>query len=118
MPKTRKAHNYQVNVRRDDGSHLTAHVTLGAYEDGRLGEVWVDFGQYGSTLSVAMSAWAIALSLALQHGAHPHHIAHTFSDVREWRGHDVDSGEEVLSLYDAVAKLIRDETDPETGRVL
>lgn len=118
MPKARTSQGYEIMVKNeDDGSVAVIHVTLSPYEDGRLGEVWIDFGSLGASMSTAMSVWAKTLSIALQHGAHPHHLASCFSETREFRGRDLDSGEEVLSLYDAVAKLIRSETDTE-GRLV
>jgi ribonucleoside-diphosphate reductase alpha chain len=43
-------------------------VTVGEYEDGRPGEVFMKVSKQGSTLAGIMDAFAIAVSLGLQHG--------------------------------------------------
>jgi ribonucleoside-diphosphate reductase alpha chain len=44
------------------------YVTVGEYEDGRPGEVFMKVSKQGSTLAGIMDAFAIAVSLGLQHG--------------------------------------------------
>jgi ribonucleoside-diphosphate reductase alpha chain len=43
-------------------------VTVGEYEDGRPGEVFIKVSKQGSTLAGIMDAFSISLSLGLQHG--------------------------------------------------
>jgi ribonucleoside-diphosphate reductase alpha chain len=43
-------------------------VTVGEYDDGRPGEVFMKVSKQGSTLAGIMDAFAIAVSLGLQHG--------------------------------------------------
>jgi ribonucleoside-diphosphate reductase alpha chain len=43
-------------------------VTVGQYEDGRPGEVFVKVSKQGSTLAGIMDAFSISISLGLQHG--------------------------------------------------
>lgn len=44
------------------------YVTVGLYDDGRPGEVFLTVDKAGTTLRGVLDAWAIAMSLALQHG--------------------------------------------------
>ena len=44
------------------------YVTVGEYEDGRPGEVFMKVSKQGSTLAGIMDAFAISVSLGLQHG--------------------------------------------------
>ncbi|MBI4347506.1 MAG: intein-containing adenosylcobalamin-dependent ribonucleoside-diphosphate reductase, partial [Elusimicrobia bacterium] len=44
------------------------YLRTGEYEDGRLGEVWLDGGKPGSPLKGMLCAWATTLSLSLQYG--------------------------------------------------
>ena len=44
------------------------YVTVGEYDDGRPGEVFMKVSKQGSTLAGIMDAFAIAVSLGLQHG--------------------------------------------------
>ena len=43
-------------------------VTVGQYEDGRPGEVFIKVAKQGSTLAGIMDAFSISISLGLQHG--------------------------------------------------
>ena len=43
-------------------------MTVGEYEDGRPGEVFIKVSKQGSTLAGIMDAFSISLSLGLQHG--------------------------------------------------
>jgi ribonucleoside-diphosphate reductase alpha chain len=43
------------------------YVTVGEYEDGRPGEVFINVSKQGSTLAGIMDAFSISLSLGLQH---------------------------------------------------
>ncbi|MBI4422649.1 MAG: vitamin B12-dependent ribonucleotide reductase [Elusimicrobia bacterium] len=45
------------------------YLRTGEYEDGRLGEVFLDGGKPGSPLRGLLCAWATTLSLGLQYGA-------------------------------------------------
>lgn len=59
-------------------------ATLGYYEDGRIGEVFLTCGRTGTDLDVATRDSAIALSLALQHGCPLQVVAPAF--LRNARG--------------------------------
>ena len=57
--------------------HLTHHfsiagqegyLTVGVYEDGLPGEIFITMAKQGSTISGLMDAFATVVSLALQHG--------------------------------------------------
>ena len=43
-------------------------MTVGEYEDGRPGEVFIKVSKQGSTLAGIMDAFSISISLGLQHG--------------------------------------------------
>ncbi|MEY2468738.1 MAG: ribonucleoside-diphosphate reductase alpha chain [Actinomycetota bacterium] len=44
------------------------YFTVGEYDDGRPGEVFISVSKQGSTLSGLMDAFAVSISLGLQHG--------------------------------------------------
>lgn len=44
------------------------YMTAGHYDDGKVGEIFLKLGKQGSTLSGFMDAFAIAVSIGLQHG--------------------------------------------------
>ena len=63
LPRRRRSNTFAFRVADCEG-----YVTVGEYEDGRPGELFVKVSKQGSTLSGVMDAFAIAVSLGLQHG--------------------------------------------------
>ena len=63
LPRKRKSMTFTFRVADCEG-----YVTVGEYEDGRPGEVFIKVSKQGSTLAGIMDAFAIAMSLGLQHG--------------------------------------------------
>jgi len=63
LPATRNAVNHKFSVAGHD-----CYLTVGLYDDGSPGEVFLHSSKEGSTISGALDAWAIAVSIALQHG--------------------------------------------------
>lgn len=70
LPARRAATSFDVNVR---GVSYTA--TLGYYDDGRVGEVFVDGPKTGTDVETNASDAAAILSVALQHGVPPAALA-------------------------------------------
>ncbi len=63
LPRKRASMTFAFRVADCEG-----YVTVGEYEDGRPGEVFMKVSKQGSTLAGIMDAFAIAVSLGLQHG--------------------------------------------------
>jgi ribonucleoside-diphosphate reductase alpha chain len=63
LPRRRRSSTFAFRVADCEG-----YVTVGEYEDGRPGEVFMKVSKQGSTLSGVMDAFSIAVSLGLQHG--------------------------------------------------
>ena len=63
LPKRRKSSTFSFRVADCEG-----YVTVGEYEDGRPGEVFIKVSKQGSTLAGIMDAFSISVSLGLQHG--------------------------------------------------
>jgi ribonucleoside-diphosphate reductase alpha chain len=57
-------------------------VTVGEYEDGRPGELFIRVSKQGSTLAGIMDAFAIAISHGLQYGVPLRAFAETFTNMR------------------------------------
>lgn len=55
-------------TRRFEIAGQKCYVTVGLFEDGSLGEIFVRIAKTGGTLSGLLDNWAITTSLALQHG--------------------------------------------------
>jgi ribonucleoside-diphosphate reductase alpha chain len=63
LPRRRKSSTFAFRVADCEG-----YVTVGEYEDGRPGEVFMKVSKQGSTLAGIMDAFSICISLGLQHG--------------------------------------------------
>ncbi|MBV6656264.1 MAG: vitamin B12-dependent ribonucleotide reductase [Devosiaceae bacterium] len=63
MPDRRKGYTQKARV----GGHKV-YLTTGEYEDGRLGEVFIDMHKEGAAFRAMMNNFAIAISLGLQYG--------------------------------------------------
>jgi len=63
LPRRRKSATFSFRVADCEG-----YVTVGEYEDGRPGEVFMKVSKQGSTLAGIMDAFSISVSLGLQHG--------------------------------------------------
>jgi ribonucleoside-diphosphate reductase alpha chain len=63
LPRRRVSSTFAFRVADCEG-----YVTVGEYEDGRAGEVFIKVSKQGSTLAGIMDAFSISISLGLQHG--------------------------------------------------
>ncbi|MGD0312960.1 MAG: vitamin B12-dependent ribonucleotide reductase [Acidimicrobiales bacterium] len=63
LPRRRTSSTFAFRVADCEG-----YVTVGEYEDGRPGEVFMKVSKQGSTLAGIMDAFSISVSLGLQHG--------------------------------------------------
>ena len=63
LPKVRKSKTFSFTVADSHG-----FLTVGEYEDGTPGELFINFAKHGSTLRGIMDAFAISVSHGLQYG--------------------------------------------------
>jgi ribonucleoside-diphosphate reductase alpha chain len=63
LPKVRNSKTFSFTVAGSKG-----YVTVGEFEDGTPGEVWLKIAKQGSTLAGVMDALAISVSYGLQYG--------------------------------------------------
>jgi ribonucleotide reductase alpha subunit len=63
LPRKRRSNTFSFRVADCEG-----YVTVGEYDDGRPGEVFIKVSKQGSTLAGVMDAFSIAISVSLQHG--------------------------------------------------
>ena len=63
LPRRRRSATFAFRVADCEG-----YVTVGEYDDGRPGEVFMKVSKQGSTLAGIMDAFSISVSLGLQHG--------------------------------------------------
>lgn len=77
LPDERVAFTHKFSVEGQEG-----YVTVGLYEDGAPGELFITMAKEGSTLSGVMDAFATAISLTLQYGVPLEFLVNKFSHVR------------------------------------
>jgi ribonucleoside-diphosphate reductase alpha chain len=77
LPDEREAITHHFSIADHDG-----YITVGKYEDGSPGEVFMKMAKQGSTVSGLMDSLAICMSLALQHGVPLHVMADKLSHMR------------------------------------
>jgi ribonucleoside-diphosphate reductase alpha chain len=102
LPDERKSITKTLNL------GIEIEITVGLYEDGTPGELWVSMAKEGSTLSGVFDAFSIAVSLALQHGVPVHALVDKYRDVRfEPSGHTGDKDIPFAhSIVDFIAKWL------------
>lgn len=76
LPKRRKSTTYEFSV-----SDCKGYFTVGEYEDGRPGELFMQVSKQGSTLSGIMDAFAISISHGLQYGVPLKNFVKTFINM-------------------------------------
>ena len=77
LPDERKSITHKFSVGSHDG-----YLTVGMYEDGTPGEIFIVMAKAGSTLSGVMDSFATAVSLGLQHGVSLELFVSKFAHVR------------------------------------
>ena len=77
LPRRRASSTFSFRVADCEG-----YVTVGEYEDGRPGEVFIKVSKQGSTLAGIMDAFSISISLGLQHGVPLATYVRKYSNMR------------------------------------
>jgi ribonucleoside-diphosphate reductase alpha chain len=77
LPRTRTSHTFEFRV-----ADCKGFVTVGEYEDGQPGELFMRVSKQGSTMAGIMDAFAIAISHGLQYGVPLRSFVEAFVGVR------------------------------------
>lgn len=77
LPDERKAITHKFSVGGHEG-----YITVGLYDDGQPGEIFLVMAKEGSTISGLMDAFATSISLALQYGVPLKDLVEKFSHTR------------------------------------
>ncbi len=77
LPDEREAITHKFSIAGHEG-----YITVGLYEDGMPGEVFITMSKEGSTISGLMDSLATSISLALQYGVPLHVLCDKFSHTR------------------------------------
>jgi ribonucleoside-diphosphate reductase alpha chain len=83
LPDTRRSVTHKFSVAGHEG-----YITVGLYDDGRPGELFITMAKEGSTIGGLMDAFGTAVSIALQYGVPLELLVRKFSYMRfEPMGH-------------------------------
>ena len=73
LPSRRKSQRFTITH-----GATPVHLTTGEYADGSLGEIFIDYAKQGTFSNDMMNAFAMAVSIGLQHGITLDTFQHTF----------------------------------------
>ncbi|HEX5455878.1 MAG TPA: vitamin B12-dependent ribonucleotide reductase [Candidatus Saccharimonadales bacterium] len=76
MPRTRKARTFEFSVAGSKG-----FITVGEFEDGTPGEIFIKIAKQGSTLSGVMESLAVSVSYGLQYGVPLKSYVHALTNM-------------------------------------
>jgi ribonucleoside-diphosphate reductase alpha chain len=86
LPEERESITHKFSIAGHEG-----YITVGKYQDGTPGEIFIVMAKEGSTVSGLMDSFATAISLALQYGVPLKVLVDKFSHTRfepsGWTGH-------------------------------
>jgi ribonucleoside-diphosphate reductase alpha chain len=77
LPDERRSITHKFSIAGHEG-----YITVGMYEDGKPGEIFLVMAKEGSTISGLMDAFATSISMALQYGVPLEALVEKFSHVR------------------------------------
>ena len=77
LPDERQAITHKFSINEFEG-----YITVGLYEDGQPGEIFLVMAKQGSTISGLMDSFATAISIALQYGVPLQTLVDKFSHTR------------------------------------
>ncbi len=77
LPDERKSITHKFDIAGHEG-----YITVGKYEDGQPGEIFITMSKEGSTISGLMDSFATAISMALQYGVPLRVLVDKFTHMR------------------------------------
>jgi ribonucleoside-diphosphate reductase alpha chain len=77
LPDTRQSVTHKFNVNGHEG-----YITVGLYDDGRPGELFITMAKEGSTIGGLMDSFGTAVSMSLQYGVPLEVLVNKFSHTR------------------------------------
>ena len=77
LPDERHSLTHKFDIAGHEG-----YITVGMYEDGKPGEIFINMSKQGSTISGLMDSFATAISYALQYGVPLQFLVDKFAHMR------------------------------------
>ena len=108
LPTTRESMTHKFQIMGHEG-----YLTIGLFDDGRPGEIFIKMSKEGSTLSGLVQGFCRAFSLAMQYGLPLEEAVDRFKGMRfEPMGHTSNPNiPEAMSIIDYVARYLETQFD-------
>ena len=103
MPDRRKGYIQKVSI----GEHKV-YLHTGEYNDGRIGEIFIDTNKEGELVKSLMNNFAIAISLGLQYGVPLDEFVDAFIDTKFEPSGKVDGNDRILSATSILDYVFRE----------
>jgi ribonucleoside-diphosphate reductase alpha chain len=111
LPRERAGYTHKFTIlamEHGEPKPVKGYITVGLYEDGGVGEIFVKMAKQGGQVSGFVDAWAISVSMLLQLGVPLETVVNRFENMRfEPSGRIEGQSELALSPIDYVCKYLR-----------
>jgi len=103
MPDRRKGYIQKVTI----GNHKV-YLHTGEYNDGKLGEIFIDTSKEGELVKALMNNFAIAISLGLQYGVPLDEFVNAYVDTKFEPSGKIDGNDRILSASSILDYIFRE----------
>ena len=103
MPDRRKGYIQKATI----GDHKV-YLHTGEYEDGKIGEIFIDTSKEGELVKALMNNFAIAISLGLQYGVPLEEYVDAFIDTKFEPSGNVNGNDRILSASSILDYVFRE----------
>ena len=103
MPDRRKGYIQKASI----GEHKI-YLHTGEYNDGKIGEIFIDTNKEGELVKALMNNFAIAISLGLQYGVPLEEYVDAFIDTKFEPSGKVDGNDRILSATSILDYVFRE----------
>ena len=111
MPDRRKGYIQKVSV----GDHKI-YLHTGEYDDGKVGEIFIDMNKEGELVKALMNNFAIAISLGLQYGVPLDEFVDAFIETKFEPSGEIKGNDRILSASSILDYIFRELAIPYLGR--
>ena len=103
MPDRRKGYIQKVTI----GDHKV-YLHTGEYDDGKIGEIFIDTNKEGELVKALMNNFAIAISLGLQYGVPLDEFVDAFIETKFERSGEIKGNDRILSASSILDYIFRE----------
>ena len=103
MPDRRKGYIQKVTI----GDHKI-YLHTGEYDDGRVGEIFIDMNKEGELVKALMNNFAIAISLGLQYGVPLDEFVDAFIETKFEPSGEIKGNDRILSASSILDYIFRE----------